>query len=210
MPQRRVGASGRFGEKGAGGPFIILEHGSRGLQAAPWDGLPCQAQVEPGSGLAARWSGGPPGAGLSRLAWAWLACASPPGASLGGHRGHPCLAGPGLEDPGPREPKLCLPTVLGWHRCVLSCPLGTAAFGGYRWGLQAAGAAFGAGPLLQRPPATWLSYQPPVPTGPEAPMPAGQRGRLSQIQADPSPPVFPKRLPDQRLGYPTAFSGNIR
>ncbi|CAK7300621.1 hypothetical protein VULLAG_LOCUS8431 [Vulpes lagopus] len=29
-------------------------------------------------------------------------------------------------------------------------------------------------------------------------MPAGQRGRLSQIQADPSPLVFPKRLPDRR------------
>lgn len=70
---------------GTGGPFLIVQCGSLGLGVAlwGWPGLP--AQVDLGSGPPARWSGGLPGAGMPGLAWARLACASLPGASVGGH-----------------------------------------------------------------------------------------------------------------------------
>ena len=68
MLLRRVGASGKSGEKGAGNPFLILQYGSWGLGVALWGWLAPLAQGELGSGLqpggreacrdrAARWCG---------------------------------------------------------------------------------------------------------------------------------------------------------
>ena len=140
MPLRRVGASGRFGEKGAGSLFIIVERGSRVLRVELWAWFAWPAQVELGSGLPARWSGGLPGTGLPGLAWALLTCANLLGASLGSHSGYSCLDMPGLEDPGLRNgPDSGHPSDLGYHHYVWSCPPGSAAIGRHPWDLLAAG-----------------------------------------------------------------------
>lgn len=140
MPPRRVGASRRFGEKGAGGPFIIVEWGSWVLGAELWAWFALPAQVELGSGLPARWSGGLPRTGLPRLAWALLTCANLLGGSLGSHSGCPCLDRPGLEDPGLKNgPASGQPSDPGWQHYIWSCPAGSAATGRPPWDLLAAG-----------------------------------------------------------------------
>lgn len=60
---RRVGASEKSGEKGAGSPFIIWQYGGWGLGVVLWGWLALLAQVELGSGLPARWLGSLPGQG---------------------------------------------------------------------------------------------------------------------------------------------------
>jgi hypothetical protein len=78
---KESGSFRKVGGKGAEGPFIVLEHGSWGLGQALWDGLPSQLRWN-------RAQGCQPGGleacqGLPVLAWAWLACRSLWGTSLG-------------------------------------------------------------------------------------------------------------------------------
>lgn len=135
--------SGSFGKvwgEGSGKPIHYRGTCSRVLRVELWAWFAWPAQVELGSGLPARWSGGLPRTGLPGLAWALLTCANLLGASLGSRSGYSCLDMPGLEDPGLRNgPDSGHPSDLGYHHYVWSCPLGSAAIGRHPWDLLAAG-----------------------------------------------------------------------